>query len=174
MSRRLTQTTIYDEESGEVISERISSGSPNGRGWVIVYTERVNQLIVECPSAATLKVFMLLAMGQQFEERGMVTTKKAVQEKLGITKPTCIAAFDWLKDRMIINESRINGCTEFMVNPAYVTVGRDKKKRLKEWTRRWAGGTVRLLPTEHGKVAEIKVDNPRKARKLTGRSIEVE
>ncbi len=142
MSGYVKQTTVYDGETGEVLREVVSRGSPNGKGWVIVYTQNVQELLLKCNSAATLKVFMYLAVNQQFEERGFITTKAAVQEKLGITKPTCIEAFNWLKENMIINETRVNGCTEFMVNPRYVTVGRDKKAREKEWLRRWAGGTV--------------------------------
>lgn len=171
MSKVFKQTIVYDE-SGEVYSDKTTSGSTNGRGFILMYTERVQKLILECPSATTLKVFMLLSMGQQFEERGMITTKKAVQEKLGITKPTCLAAFDWLKDHMIINESKVNGCTEFMVNPAYVTVGRDKKKREKEWIRRWAGGTITMLPDEKDTIKKVRP----KVKKLisSGRSIEVD
>lgn len=138
----IKQTSIYDEETGELLREVTSKGSPNGKGWVIVYTDNVQELLLKCNSAATLKVFMLLAVNQQFEERGYITTKQAVQEKLGITKKTCIEAFNWLKENMIINETRVNGCTEFMVNPRYVTVGRDKKAREKEWVKRWTGGVV--------------------------------
>ena len=165
MSGYLKQTSIYDEGTGELIREVVTRGSPNGRGWVIVYTENVQELLLKCNSAATLKVFMFLSVNQQFEERGFVTTKKAVQDKLGIDKKTCITAFNWLKENMVINEYRVNGCTEFMVNPRYVTVGRDKKAREKEWVRRWAGGvvgTVRALP-EKKKIKMLKE---------TGRSIE--
>lgn len=165
MSGYVKQTSIYDEGTGELVREVVTRGSPNGRGWVIVYTENVQELLLKCNSAATLKVFMFLAVNQQFEERGFVTTKKAVQDKLGIDKKTCITAFNWLKENMVINEYRVNGCTEFMVNPRYVTVGRDKKAREKEWVRRWAGGvvgTVRALP-EKKKIKMLKE---------TGRSIE--
>lgn len=165
MSGYVKQTSIYDEGTGELIREVVTRGSPNGRGWVIVYTENVQELLLKCKSAATLKIFMYLAVNQQFEERGFITTKAAVQEKLGIDKKTCICAFNWLKENMIINETRVNGCTEFMVNPRYVTVGRDKKAREKEWVKRWAGGTVatvRALP-EKKKIKLLKEN---------GRSIE--
>ena len=144
MSGLLTQTIVFDEDTGEVKSDSTRRGSQNGKGWIIMYTEKVQELICECDSAATLKVFMLLSLGQQYDERGMITTKQAVQEKLGITKQTCLAAFKWLKEHMIINECKINGHTEFMVNPRYVTIGRDKKKREKEWIRRWAGQVVQV------------------------------
>lgn len=169
MSRLYKQTIVYDSESGEVISDTVRTGSANGKGWSIMYNDKINELITKCTSAATLRVFMLLAAGQQFEERGMVTTKKAVQEYLKIDKSTCLEAFKWLKDNMIINESKINGCTEFMVNPKYITVGRDKKKRENEWVRRWAGQTVATLPASEHKVKP-------KVKKLiaSGRSIVVE
>lgn len=138
----IKQTSIYDGDTGELIRETTSKGSPNGRGWVMMYTDNVQELLLKCNSAATLKVFMLLAVNQKFDERGYITTKQAVQEKLGITKKTCIEAFNWLKENMVINEIRVNGCTEFMVNPRYVTVGRDKKAREKEWVKRWTGGVV--------------------------------
>ena len=66
-----------------------------------------------------------------------------------------------------------------MVNPAYVTVGRDRKKRQKEWIRRWSGGTITALPEpEQNAIAPAKpVKKVRpKVRKLVaaGRSIEVD
>lgn len=146
MSGTVRQITVADAESGEIYSDVFTRGNPNGKGFVLMYTEKVVKLITTCPSATTLKVFMLLSMGQQYEEHGMVTTKKAVQDKLGITKPTCIEAFKWLKDNFIINECKVDGHTEFMVNPDYVTVGRDKKKRQAEWVRRWQCKTVQTLP----------------------------
>lgn len=175
MAKLYKQTIIYDGESGEVLSDSTRlGGTANGKGWVIMYTDRINDLVAKCTSAATLRVFMLLAAGQQFDERGMITTKKAVQEHLKIDKSTCLEAFKWLKENMIINECKINGCTEFMVNPLYITVGRDKKKRQAEWLRRWAGQTVMTLP--EGEPAEGKKRVRQKVKKLkaSGRSIEVD
>jgi len=76
---------------------------------------------------------------------------------------------------MVINECKINGCTEFMVNPLYITVGRDKKKRQKEWLRRWAGQTVATLPAAD-ELGTTKPKVRQKVKKLTaaGRSIEVD
>lgn len=165
MSGYVKQTSVYDESTGELIREVLTRGSPNGKGWVIVYTENTQELLLKCNSAATLKVFMFLAMNQQFEERGFVTTKKYVQEKLGIDKKTCICAFNWLKENMVINEYRNNGVTEFMVNPRYVTVGRDKKAREKEWVKRWTNGTVATV-RELGEKKKIKLIAE------TGRSVE--
>ena len=159
MGNTFREVTVYDGETGEIQFTGTSFGSPNGKGYVLVYTEKVQQLILDCPSAATLKIFMLISMNQQFEDRGYITTKKAVQEKLGITKPTCLDAFKWLKERFIVNECKINGHTEFMINPEYVTIGRDKKARTKEWLRRWAGQTVATLPAKTAKFKVPKLGN---------------
>lgn len=145
MSGYIRQVIVTEEDTGNVIHDSISKGSQNGKGFVLMYTDKILHLLKECQSASTLKVFMYLATGQQYEDRGMITTKKAVQESLGITKPTCLEAFRWLKEHFIVNECKVNGCTEFMVNPEYVTIGRDKKKRMDEWLRRWSGQTVKTI-----------------------------
>ena len=136
MAGRLKQVITTDIETGELISDVTTVGCPNGKGFVLMYSEKCQDLLLKIDSAATLKVFMLIAMNQHYDEHGYTTTKKAVQEKLGITKPTCLAAFRWLKENNIICETKVDGNIEFMVNPDYVTVGRDKKARVKEWNRR--------------------------------------
>lgn len=163
MAGRVRQIITSDAETGELISDVTSYGCPNGKGFVLMYTERVTELILKCQSAATLKIFMLISMGQQYDERGYITTKKAVQEKLGITKPTCLDAFKWLKDNNVICEFRVDGHLEFMVNPAYVTIGRDRKKRIAEWNRR-------LGKNLDGKIVPLKRKTVKK--KVVGRSIE--
>ena len=101
----------------------------------------------------------------------MVTTKKAVQDKLGITKKTCIEAFKWLKQNFIINEYVVNGVTEYMVNPEYITVGRDKKRRMREWIRRWQGQTVLTLPASAPPLAAIREPKPEKTPVKKKRSV---
>lgn len=147
MKNEFKEVNTYDEETGELLRSYTFKEVPkNGRGFILVFTEKVEKLMIECPSASTFKIFMLIALNQQFEEHGYITTKKAVQEKLGITKQTCLAGFKWLKENFVINEYKINGYTEYMVNPIFVTIGRDKKKRLDEWSRRWQNATVQVLP----------------------------
>lgn len=158
--RNYTEILTYDD-NGDVTARKFFRGSSNGKGWSIMYNDKILELITKCTSGATLRVFMYLAAGQQFEERGMITTKVAVQQRLKITKQTCLEAFKWLKQNFIINEYRTEGgYTEFMVNPEYVTIGKDKKKRQKEWIRRWSGQTVLTLPSDGssplGAIAEPK------------------
>lgn len=170
MKKEVKQVITYDEETGEILKDvTFKEVSQNGRGFVIVFTQKVEELMLECPTAA-FKIFMLIALNQQFEEHGYVTTKKAIQEKLGITKQTCLAGFKWLKENFVINEYKINGYTEFMVNPNFVTIGRDKKKRINEWSRRWANSTIQVLddPTRSAKrQLRKKVPKEKSGRSIT-------
>lgn len=154
MSEIARQVRKFDMKTGEVLSDSLIYGSSNGGGWVIMYTDKVFKLLKECPSGATIRIFVFLSMGQGFDNRGMSTTKKYVADQLGITKKTCLESFKWLKEHFIISETKINGQTEFMVNPDYVTVGRDKKARQAEWIRRWSGDTI-SIPAKIGRKREI-------------------
>lgn len=168
MKSLVKQVTVYDEETGEVVNDLVTRGSPNGRGWVIMYTARTLELMQQC-TGSTFKVFGYLACGQQFEERGVITTKKAVQDYLGMTKKTVLDAFKWLKEHHVISEVSHNGVSEFIVNPDYVTIGRDKKKRQKAWVKSFAGQTVATI--EAPKVAHRAAAS---ALPPSGRSIEVD
>lgn len=166
MKSLVKQVTVYDEETGEVVNDLVTRGSPNGRGWVIMYTARTLELMQQC-TGSTFKVFGYLACGQQFEERGVITTKKAVQDYLGMTKKTVLDAFKWLKEHHVISEVSHNGVSEFIVNPDYITIGRDKRKRQKAWVKSFAGQTVATI--EAPKVrARVSALPP------SGRSIEVD
>lgn len=146
MSQYIRKVDVVNADTGEVVHHTTTIGSQLGKGWVVMYTDRTTEFICSCPSSVTVRVFFLLAMGQKFDNHGMITTKKAVQEKLGISKQTCLEAFKYLKEHFIINECKIDGVTEYMVNPALVMVGRDKKRREQEWARRWSGQVVKTLP----------------------------
>lgn len=170
MKSLVKQVTVYDEETGEVVNEMTTRGSPNGRGWVIMYTARTMELMKQC-TGSTFKVFGYLACGQQFEERGVITTKKAVADYLGMTKSTCLDAFKWLKEHHVISEVSHNGVSEFLVNPDYITIGRDKKKRQKTWVKSFAGQTVSTIEAPKA-VHRARVAAP--VLPPSGRSIEVD
>lgn len=131
------ETTIIrtNLETGEVIFEKTFRGSRLGSGWVMMFTDVGMEIVAKCPSPATLRVFLYLSMGQTFSG-GMVTTKRAVERYLGICHKTCSDAFDWLRKNMIVQEWRHNGCTEFLVNPRYVSIG-NFNERMQLWNARW-------------------------------------
>lgn len=132
-----TETTVMKTNliTGEVIYEKTFRGSRSGGGWVMMFTDMGMDIVAKCPSAATLRVFLYLSMGQTYEG-GMPTTKRAIETYLGMSHRTVALAFTWLKRNFIIHEWRHNGITDFMVNPRYVSVGKFDE-RIKLWNARW-------------------------------------
>lgn len=132
-----TELTVIktNVQTGEIIFEKTVRGSRCGSGWLMMFTDMGMEIVEKCPSPTTLRVFLYLAMGQNFAG-GLVTTKLSVEQKLGISHKACADAFKWLKSNFIIHEWRNRGCTEFMVNPRYVSVGK-LDERIKLWNSRW-------------------------------------
>lgn len=142
-----TELTIIktNVNTGEVIFEKTIRGSRVGSGWVMMFTEKGSELVANCESPTTLRVFLYLAMGQTFSG-GMVTTKLDVEHKLGISHAACARAFKWLKSNFIVHEWRNRGCTEFMISPVYVSVGKFDE-RIKLWNARWSSMPFYSNPT---------------------------
>lgn len=132
---KITQVTVMDSGTGEVLVDKTLYGARSKGGWVMFYQEAGMKLIADAPSPAVLKIFMYLALGQTYEG-GMKTTKADIQRKLGLCKATVHNAFKWLKEHLIVHEWRVNGCTEFMISPVYVCLGRFDD-RMKIWNERW-------------------------------------
>ena len=100
-----------------------------------MYQQKGFDLIAKAPNASVLKVFMYLACGQTYDG-GMKTTKRAIEENLGLCHKSVSEAFKWLKDNFIVHEWRVDGCAEFMINPQYVCIGKFDE-RMKLWVQRW-------------------------------------
>lgn len=130
-----TEILISDMATGEVLAEKVIYGSQSKGGWCMLYQDKGLDLIAKAPNASVLKVFMYLACGQTYVG-GMKTTKRAVEQNLGLSHKTVALAFDWLKEHAVIHEWRVDGCTEFLINPLYVCVGKFDD-RLKLWNQRW-------------------------------------
>lgn len=132
---KVTQITVMDEDTGEVLTDKWIFGQRVKGGWCMLYQQKGLELIAKAPNATTLKVFMYLACGQTYEG-GMKTTKRAVEKALGIGHNAVALAFKWLKDNYVIHEWRRDGVADFMVNPMYVCVGKFDE-RMKLWTERF-------------------------------------
>ena len=126
------QTTVFDAETGEVIRETVTFGSQNGEGWVIMYRDTFDSLIENAPDFSTLKVFLKLSIKQEFEN-GVRTTKQAIADELNISYRSIIKAFNWLKENNYLKERKINGQTEFLLNPNVTTCGKNRKAKIKLW-----------------------------------------
>lgn len=132
---KVTQVIVSDMSTGEVLADKTYFGARSKGGWCMLYQQRGLDLIAKAPSASVLKVFMYLACGQTYDG-GMKTTKRAVEENLGLSHKSVAQAFKWLKDNYIVHEWRVDGCAEFMINPQYVCIGKFDE-RMKVWVRRW-------------------------------------
>lgn len=132
---KMTEITVTDTSTGEVLVEKTVWGARSKGGWIMFYQQKGQELIAKAPTPAVLKIFLYLAMGQTYEG-GMKTTKADIQRKMGMAKQTVMSAFKWLKDNYIVHEWRVDGCTEFMINPVYVSIGKfDERMRI--WNQRW-------------------------------------
>lgn len=107
----------------------------------MVYTDDTARLIERITEPTILRVFFYLAMGQDYgtdgRPFGKICTKREVQDSLHMSERSTIRAFNYLKENAIIHERAYHNSSEFMVNPRYVTIGKDKQFRDNEWRRRW-------------------------------------
>lgn len=134
--------TILTDKNGEVVLEHFKRiKSSNGGGFVISYTEKMSDFIASCKVGSIVRVFVFLAHHQNYatdgETFGFRCSHKYLQTVLGIDRSTLWDALKFLKEKFLVHVSKINGQYEFMVNPNYVTIGRDKATRVNEWNRRW-------------------------------------
>ncbi len=135
------ESIAYDS-NGEVLYDVIKRpNSQNGSGFVISYSEKMSDFLLKVKTGSIVRVFLYIAHHQAFGSDGVQfgyrCTHKYLQQIFGMDKSTLWDALKYLKENFLVNESKIEGSTEFMVNPQYVTVGSDKKARVREWNRRW-------------------------------------
>lgn len=130
----------YDS-NGEIVYETMKRIRPrNGSGFVISYTEKMCEFLTKVSTGSIVRVFLYIAHHQNYGTNGVYgyrCTHKYLQQVLRIEKSTLWEALKYLKESFLINETKVAGVTEFMVNPNYVTIGVDKKARINEWNRRW-------------------------------------
>ena len=138
---RYRESIAYDE-NGEVVSDVLyRTHYENGSGFMIGYMSNIDELILNTKHPSILRVFFHIACHQQYGNDGIFgyrCSKKHLQDALSIQRPALWSALNWLKEKFIINETQVAGVFEFMVNPDFVTIGKEKKKRVAEWNRRCA------------------------------------
>ena len=136
---RYSESIAYDE-NGEIVSDILyRSHYENGSGFMLCYMSNIDELITKVKQASILRVFFHISSHQQYGNDnvfGLRCSKKHLQDTLGIQRPTLWVAINWLKNNFLINEMQVAGVFEYMVNPNFVTIGKEKKKRVDEWNRR--------------------------------------
>ena len=137
---RYRQVTVVDK-NGEIISDSTRRVvRANGSGFVISYTEKMLDFLKKNSTAATIRIFLLIAHRQGYGDNGIYgyrCSRKYLQEVLHLSKPSVWSALNYLIDNFLVVENKFDGQTEFMVNPDYVTIGTNKQARLREWSQRW-------------------------------------
>lgn len=131
MARISKRVTITDTETGEIIRDSVTYGSQNGVGWMIMYRESILDLSEKAPATA-LKIFLNLSARQEFES-GIKVTKKFIAESLQISSAQVWRGFKWLKENGYVKEHKVDGITEFVLNPDVTTCGKNRKAKIDLW-----------------------------------------
>lgn len=133
--------TVITDSNGEVVNHKIYRVRQKNRGgFVICYTARMAEFIENHSAGSVVRVFLYIAQKQTYGNDGVFgfrTTRSYLAKTLGLTRKTVYSALEYLKSNFYINELRIDGSLEFMVNPDFITIGNDRKSRDREWNARW-------------------------------------
>lgn len=135
-------TMTYTDENGELLSSVTKTKKyQNGGGFVISYTEKMCDFLAKVTTGSVVRVFLYIAHNQNYGTDGKTfgwrASHKYLQNILRMDKSTLWEALKYLKDNYLVHVGKVEGYTEFMVNPDYITIGQDKKTRRQEWNRRW-------------------------------------
>lgn len=140
--RVVSVQTIGTDENGEIVYDMTRKPfKANGGGWVVSYTDKVCELLQKVTTGSVLRVFFFLAHHQQFandgKQFGYRCSHKFISESLKLERTVVWDALKFLRENYLVLETKVEGYSEFMVNPNYITIGANKKERLREWSRRW-------------------------------------
>lgn len=134
------EVITYDS-NGEMLSDVIRQPyKPNGSGFVLSYTEKMCEFLEKTKQGATVRIFLYIAHHQGYGNDGVYgfrCSHKYLHQVLNLDPKTVYTSLSALKKDFLVNETIVNGVSEFMVNPNYITIGTDKKARVREWSRRW-------------------------------------
>lgn len=129
------------DENGELVYDKMSRPVyENGGGFVISYTEKMLDFITSNTAGSTVRMFVFLAHQQRFANSGQFgyrCTRKYLEQVLSLDRKSVYRALKELQDKFLIIETKVDGVSEFMVNPQYVTIGRSRRERDVEWSKRW-------------------------------------
>lgn len=134
------EVTRYDSNGELISSNTFTAKKQNGSGFVISYTEKMTEFIAKTDVPSVVRIFLYIAHNQQYGANGVYgyrCTRKHLEQVMNITRKSVYSALTKLKEDFLVNEVKIDGLSEFMVNPNYITMGRDKQARIREWNLRW-------------------------------------
>ena len=98
---------------------------------------RTLRTINDAPDDHIIKIFFYLAFHQPEDgTRGYVIDKTQLQFDLKLGRTNFLVALRWLKENLVVNELKLVGYSDFMVNPYIVMNNGDLDARIAEWNRR--------------------------------------
>lgn len=98
---------------------------------------RTLRTINDAPDDHIIKIFFYLAFHQPDDGiRGYVIDKTQLQYDLKLGRTNFLVALRWLKENTVVNELKMVGYSDFMVNPYIVMNNGNKDERIAEWNRR--------------------------------------
>jgi len=98
---------------------------------------RTLRTVNDAPNDFAIKIFLYLAIKQPNDGiRGYQIDKKQLQYDLKLTRTVFFDSLRWLKENLVVNEVKLVGYSDFMVNPYIVMNNGDKNERIAEWNRR--------------------------------------
>ena len=104
---------------------------------MIFDAEKLINKLKDAPNGSEIKIFLYIALNQPSEGiRGFITTKKQLAIDLKLKQTAIFTSLRWLKSEMFIQELKLVGYSDFMVNPRFVMNNSDFKERMTEWNRR--------------------------------------
>ena len=98
---------------------------------------RTLRTVNDAPNDFAIKIFLYLAIKQPSDGiRGYTIDKKQLQFDLKLTRTVFFDSLRWLKENTVVNELKMVGYSDFMVNPYIVMNNGDRDDRIAEWSRR--------------------------------------
>ena len=98
---------------------------------------RTLRTIEDAPDDHIIKIFFYLAFHQpQDGIRGYQIDKTQLQFDLKLGRTNFLVALRWLKENTVVNELKLVGYSDFMVNPYIVMNNSNRDERIAEWNRR--------------------------------------
>ena len=98
---------------------------------------RTLRTIEDAPDDHIIKIFFYLAFHQPEDGiRGYVIDRTQLQYDLKLCRTNFLVALRWLKENLVVNELKLVGYSDFMVNPYIVMNNGNSDERIAEWNRR--------------------------------------
>ena len=123
---------------------------------------RTLRTVNDAPNDLTIKIFLYLAIKQPNDGiRGYIIDKKQLQFDLKLTRTVFFDSLRWLKENLVVNELKLVGESDFMVNPYIVMNNGDRDARIAEWVRRCKLDNAKIRKNrERRRREQLKKQNP--------------